>query len=126
MATMTNTNDENFGNLIGANITVTHASLIFNYGVAGERLAVTGALVTPRSFVAGDPLEFPSGSFILTIPNGAGEGAFVKELFDVYLTSKGQPTVLIATAAMGNDGKQNELTAQQGYTRQTMEMTTAE
>lgn len=125
MATMTNTNDENFGNLVGANVTVTHFSVIYNYGQGNEQLAFTSPLVTPRSFVAGDPLEFPAGSLVGTIPNGGYEGAFLKGMMDAWNTARGVPTVVIGTGAMGENGKANELTAQQGYTRQLMEFTTA-
>jgi len=125
LATISNTNLEDFGDLAGANLTITHVSLIFNYGQGNELLAVTGALTTPRSFVQGDPLEFPVGSFVGTFPNGAFGAAFLKAVLDALIAARGAPTVLLGTAAMGSDGKQNEV-SDSGYSRQTMELTTAE
>ena len=121
---MTNTNDENFGNLAAANLTVTHFSVIFDYGEVGELLLFTAALVTPRSFVVGDPLEFPAGSLVGTIPNGGFNGAALKAMMDALITDKGTPTVVIGTGAMGATGKQNEV-SDMNYSRQLMEFTTA-
>ena len=78
-----------------ASIEITHGSLIFNYDddetVAGQVLAWTGTLINPRTLQATDPIAFGVGDFILDIPNGGGQGAWLKAMIDGYIMPKAIP-----------------------------------
>jgi len=126
MSHITNTNEENFGNLTsGANVTVSHYSLIMNYGETGELLLVTNALSTPREYVAGDPIKLPAGAADINFTAVAVNDAAIKFFLDSGLAAKTHGvTMLLGTAAMGADGKSNEVASGRGYTRQLVEMTT--
>lgn len=132
MAYMTNTDEETFGTLAAdaSNVTVSHASVILDYGVAssgarGELLLWTGALAAPRTFVADDPIVLPAGALDFNLPNGALNDAAVLAAYRALLAGKtGGATISLGTAAMGNDGQQNEVSAS-GYSRQVMAITSA-
>lgn len=124
MAYMTNSNAEDFGDLTaGANVVVSHGSLIFNYGVAGELLLWTGALAASRTFVAGDPIELPAGALDINLPAGALEDEAVKAAYDALIADKSNLTMSLGTGAMGAAGKTNEVSGR-GYSRQVVEITT--
>ena len=131
MANFTNTNDEDFGDVTGGAITISHAQLVFDIGGANHRVAWTGALTNARELQDGDPMQFNAGSFDFNFPNAAAEDAFMKDLLDVYEAQRGDPTVLLGTGALaaGAAGAYasaigNEIPSGRGYTRQVMEITT--
>ena len=125
MASITNRVAENFGAVAGGPIEITHGSLIFNYDddvtVAGQRLAWTGALINPRTLQATDPIAFGVGDFILDIPNGGGQGAWLKEMIDDYIMGRGNPTILLGIGEMGATGRENPV-SDTGYSPQPMEL----
>ena len=131
MAYLTNSQQENFGTVGGnANVTVTHASLIFDYGGDSdgddddEVLLWTGRLAVARTFTPGDEIILPAGALDINLPNGDLEDAAVKLAWDQLIAYKVQnPTMLLATASMGSTGKNNEVTAN-GYSRQGVELST--
>ena len=126
MAYMTNTNEEDFGDLTaGADITVSHYSLIMNYGVAGEQVLAVGSLGTSRTYTTGDPLILPAGALDINLPNGNLVDDAVKSAYDAYLAGKtGGATLSLGTAAMTATGKTNEVPTNRGYGRQVVELTT--
>lgn len=125
MATMGNTNREQFGNVAGQQITISHYAIVFNYGLASPIVLVSDALETPRTLAVGEPMEFPVNSFVYTLPAGDGTAAGAKGLLDAMIAQHGAPTVLLGTGAMTDAANQNEVPAARGYQRQVMEMTTA-
>ena len=128
MAYMTNTNEEDFGDLTaGADVTVSHYSLILNYDIAGEQVLITSNLATSRTYTAGDPLVLPAGALDVNLPPGNLIDAAVKAAYDALLAGKsGGATLLLGTAAMTATGKANEVPNNRGYGRQVVEITTGE
>lgn len=125
MALKTNSAAINFGTVSGSGgVTITHASLIFNYGQTGqtdawdnEFLYWTGSLRNSRALVQGDPMEFPAGAFDITLPAGDLQSAGIQRINQAAHDDLGNPTVLLGTGAMGTNGKSNEV-SDGGYTRQ--------
>ena len=126
MAYITNTNEENFGTVsAGADITVSHYSVILNYGVSGEELLITEDLAASRTYTEGDPLILPAGALDINLPNGELTDAAVLAAWNAYLAAKtGGATVLLGTGAMGATGKTSEVLTTRGYSRQATELST--
>lgn len=127
MATATNTNEENFGTLnAGGAITVTHWAMRW-----GNVIAFAKALATSREFVAGDELIIEAGDLDITLTNGDALAAWTKDLLDEYIsahssTDGGAPRVSLHTGAPGASGNDNEVPSARGYSRQAVELTTAQ
>ena len=125
MATATNTNAENFGNVAGASVEITHASLTLTDSTKADRLLWTGALNTPRTLVLGDPMSLPMGDLDLDWPSGDFEDPPIKEALDLLLASYSTGVMMrLGTGAMGTAGTANEVT-DTGYSIQRIELTTA-
>ena len=128
---LTNATVENFhsGVKTGAAgaVTISHASVILNYGTSGTVLVWTGALNTSRTLVAGDPIQLPAGALDINFPPGnAGvQDAAILAAWNALLADKtGGATVLLGTGAMGNAGTSNEV-ADGNYARQVAALTRA-
>lgn len=130
---ITSSGAENFGTLTaGANITISHISIIAAYGVTSgaantrQILLGTKALAAAREYVAGDELILPAGSLDINIPNGELNDAAVLEAWNAWLALKNPAlTALLGTAAMGAAGTSNEVQTSRGYSRQVIEYTAA-
>ena len=121
MATFTNNNNENFGTLsAGGNITVSHWVMRF-----GNVIAFVRPFETARTFAASDALIVEAGDIDVTLADGQASSAWVKDLLDEYITQNGNPTMSLHTAAPGDAGSASEVPTARGYTRQTIEVTTA-
>ena len=106
-------------------VTVSHASVIFNYGVVGELFLWTGALANPRVLVAGNPIRVAAGAMDINFPAGSAgiQDSAIKAAWDALIADKASLTMLLGTAAMGAAGKTNEVT-DANYARQVVELTT--
>lgn len=128
MATLTNSNAEDFGNVADGQVVVTHASLIADEGGTNQQLIWTGALTHSRTLEVGDPLELPAGELDVGLPAGAQgvQTGWLQDMMDVYFAAgaRGVPTMKLGTAAMGAAGTNNEV-SDSGYTEQEIELTIA-
>ena len=126
MAYITNSAETDFGDIsAGTDITISHYSIILNYGETGEQLLITKDLAASRTYVAGDPLILPAGALDGNFINGDYEDAAVKSIIDAYLATKTHgATVLLGTGTMGNTGKGNEVPTARGYSRQVVALST--
>ena len=126
MAYISSSMAETFGTLTaGADITMSHFSLIADYGEASELVIATGAFSTERTYTATDPLEMPMQRLRINLPNGALQDAAVKAAWDALLADKSMGiTMSLGTADMTATGKANEIPTSRGYSRQVVEVTT--
>ena len=117
MAQMVNSNREDFGDVTDGVVTITHFVMKF-----GTRVAVVKSLTQSVTLDVNDPMEFAAGKMVYTLPNNEGTAAHTKDLLDVYIAGRGNPTVTLHTADPGTGGADNEVT-DSGYTAQEIEMT---
>lgn len=124
MALISNESAEDFGDVSGSGgVTVTNASIIFNWGASGETddwdnefLLWTGTVANARTLSQGDEMIFPAGSIDITLPAGALESVGIQRLHQAAVADLGTPALLLGTGDMGANGKSNEVT-DAGYTR---------
>lgn len=128
MAHMTNTNEEDFGDVADAAVTVTHAVLGWDLKNAAQRKVIwNGALANARTLAIGDPIELPAGSLDINYPpgNDGVDDGFTKDMMDAIFTDEGNDAQMaLGTAAITFTGNtiNNEVT-DSGYAVQQVEIT---